>query len=93
MIITARSARAALHEKEIDIPIKYNSVDEPSQITYLRLKEVLVAVAQEHRLGRGSSGTRRPRAIPSRFRSRPRTWQPQARSGVTSGAGSSRSCW
>ncbi len=28
-------------EKEIDIPIKYNSVDEPSQITYLRLKEVL----------------------------------------------------
>ncbi len=30
-----------LREKEIDIPIKYNSVDEPSQITYLRLKEVL----------------------------------------------------
>ena len=26
---------------EIDIPIKYNSVDEPSQITYLRLKELL----------------------------------------------------
>ena len=30
-----------LREKEIDIPIKYNSVDETSQMTYLRLKEVL----------------------------------------------------
>jgi sodium transport system permease protein len=30
-----------LREKEIDLPIKYNSVDETSQITYLRLKEVL----------------------------------------------------
>jgi sodium transport system permease protein len=28
-------------EKEIDIPIKYNSVAEASQFTYLRLKEVL----------------------------------------------------
>jgi sodium transport system permease protein len=28
-------------ESEIEIPIKYNSVDEPSQITYLRLKEML----------------------------------------------------
>ncbi len=26
---------------EIDIPIQYNSVDEPSQITYLRLKELI----------------------------------------------------
>ena len=38
---SARSAAAARARKEIDIPIKYNSVDEPSQITYLRLKEVL----------------------------------------------------
>ncbi len=27
---------------EIDIPIQYNSVDEPSQITYLRLRELVV---------------------------------------------------
>ena len=32
---------AAARTKEIDIPIQYNSVDEPSQITYLRLREVL----------------------------------------------------
>jgi sodium transport system permease protein len=30
-----------LREKEIDIPITYNSVDDTSQMTYLRLKEVL----------------------------------------------------
>jgi sodium transport system permease protein len=30
-----------LREKEIDLPIKYNSVDESSQMTYFRLKEVL----------------------------------------------------
>jgi sodium transport system permease protein len=29
------------HENEIDIPIQYNSVDEPSQITYLRLRELV----------------------------------------------------
>jgi sodium transport system permease protein len=28
-------------EADVEIPIRYNSVDEPSQITYLRLKEVL----------------------------------------------------
>ena len=28
-------------EKDVDIPIKYKSVDEPSQITYFRLKELL----------------------------------------------------
>src|SRR5262249_41056674 len=28
-------------EADVKIPIQYNSVDEPSQITYLRLKEVL----------------------------------------------------
>ncbi len=28
-------------ENEIDIPIQYNSVDEPSQITYLRLRELV----------------------------------------------------
>ena len=36
-------------ENEIDIPIQYNSVDEPSQITYLRLQRAGVSVAQEHR--------------------------------------------
>ena len=29
------------NENEIDIPIQYNSVDEPSQITYLRLRELV----------------------------------------------------
>ena len=29
------------NENEIDIPIQYNSVDEPSQITYLRLREMV----------------------------------------------------
>jgi sodium transport system permease protein len=29
------------HENEIRIPIQYNSVDEPSQITYLRLRELV----------------------------------------------------
>ena len=29
------------NDGEIDIPIQYNSVDEPSQITYLRLKELI----------------------------------------------------
>ncbi len=41
MIIPQDVAQQLLREKEIDIPIKYNSVDEPSQFTYLRLKEVL----------------------------------------------------
>ena len=29
------------HERDVDIPIKYKSVDEPSQITYFRLKVLL----------------------------------------------------
>jgi sodium transport system permease protein len=41
MIVPPDLPQQLLREKEIDIPIKYNSVDEPSQITYLRLKEVL----------------------------------------------------
>ncbi len=41
MIIPQDLPEQLLRENEIDIPIKYNSVDEPSQITYLRLKEVL----------------------------------------------------
>ena len=41
MIIPPDLTEQLLREKEIDIPIKYNSVDESSQITYLRLKEVL----------------------------------------------------
>ena len=41
MIVPQDLPQQLLREKEIDIPIKYNSVDEPSQITYLRLKEVL----------------------------------------------------
>jgi sodium transport system permease protein len=42
-------------EKEIDIAIQYNSVDEPSQITYLRLKELLdrwQRSIRDHRLER-----------------------------------------
>ena len=41
MVIPADLPEQLQREQEIDIPIKYNSVDEPSQITYLRLKEVL----------------------------------------------------
>ena len=41
MIIPRDLPDQLLREKEIDIPIKYNSVDETSQMTYLRLKEVL----------------------------------------------------
>src|ERR1039458_6418810 len=41
MIVPQDLPQQLLREKEIDIPIKYSSVDEPSQITYLRLKEVL----------------------------------------------------
>src|SRR5262249_21363588 len=43
------------NEHEIDIPIQYNSVDEPSQITYLRLREMLVRWRErivDHRLKR-----------------------------------------
>ena len=58
------------NENEIDIPIQYNSVDEPSQITYLRLRELRGSLAEEHRRQAGSSATRRPRATPSRSRSR-----------------------
>jgi len=42
-------------ENDISIPIQYNSVDEPSQITYLRLREVLFRWRQsivDHRLKR-----------------------------------------
>jgi sodium transport system permease protein len=41
MILSHDLKDQLLREKEIDIPIKYNSVDETSQITYLRLKEVI----------------------------------------------------
>jgi sodium transport system permease protein len=41
MIIPRDLTEELLREKEIDIPIKYNSVDDTSQMTYLRLKEVL----------------------------------------------------
>jgi sodium transport system permease protein len=41
MIIPRDLLEQLEREKEIDIPIKYKSVEEPSQITYLRLKEVL----------------------------------------------------
>jgi sodium transport system permease protein len=41
MVVPQDLPQQLVSEKEINIPIKYNSVDEPSQITYLRLKEVL----------------------------------------------------
>ncbi len=41
MVVPQDLPQQLAREKEIDLPIKYNSVDEPSQITYLRLKEVL----------------------------------------------------
>jgi sodium transport system permease protein len=41
MLIPPNLSEQLEREQEIEIPIKYNSVDEPSQITYLRLKEML----------------------------------------------------
>jgi sodium transport system permease protein len=41
MLIPANLAGQLEREGDISIPIKYNSIDEPSQITYLRLKEML----------------------------------------------------
>jgi sodium transport system permease protein len=41
MVIPRDLPEQLQRENEIDIPIKYNSVSEPSQITYLRLKELL----------------------------------------------------
>ena len=41
MLIPANLSQQLEREGDISIPIKYNSIDEPSQITYLRLKEML----------------------------------------------------
>ena len=41
VMIIPKDVPDALRKQEIDIPIKYNSVAEASQFTYLRLKEVL----------------------------------------------------
>jgi sodium transport system permease protein len=41
ILIPANLAQQLEREGDISIPIKYNSIDEPSQITYLRLKEML----------------------------------------------------
>ena len=41
MVIPRDLPEQLQRENEIDIPIQYNSVDEPSQITYLRLKELV----------------------------------------------------
>ena len=39
MVIPATCRSSCSATNDIDIPIQYNSVDEPSQITYLRLRE------------------------------------------------------
>jgi sodium transport system permease protein len=41
MLIPANVSQQIERDGEISIPIKYNSIDEPSQITHLRLKEML----------------------------------------------------
>jgi sodium transport system permease protein len=41
MVIPADLEEQLRRDGDVDIPIKYNSVDEPSQITYLRLRELL----------------------------------------------------
>ncbi|HKI19470.1 MAG TPA: CPBP family intramembrane glutamate endopeptidase, partial [Isosphaeraceae bacterium] len=41
MLIPANLSGQLEHEGDISFPIKYNSIDEPSQITYLRVKEML----------------------------------------------------
>ena len=41
MVISQNLPDQLLRENEIDVPIQYNSVDESSQVTYLRAKEVL----------------------------------------------------
>ena len=81
MVIPPDLPEQLQRENEIEIiPIQYNSVDEPSQITYLRLKE-LVAAGGRASSTAGSSATRRRRATPSRSRSRPRTWRPRSEVG------------
>ncbi len=52
MIIPPDLEAQLRREKEIDIPIKYKSIDETSQITYLRLKEVLLRWRQRIVAGR-----------------------------------------
>ena len=90
----ARPARAARARRAtIDIPIQYNSVDEPSQITYLRLKELLdrwQRAIVDGRLKRDQKTAELHRADPGQGRGR---GDRAARSGAASGAGSSRSCW
>ena len=94
MVDPARPAPSSSSaSKTIDIPIKYNSVDEPSQITYFRLKELLErwktrivagpaqARSEDRELHRADPGQGRGRG------NRPARW---ARA---SGAGCSRSCW
>ena len=41
MVIPADLPDQFRHKNDVQIPIQYKSVDEPSQITYLRLREVL----------------------------------------------------
>src|SRR5262249_47912088 len=41
MIVPAKLAEQLRDETNVEIPARYHSIDEPSQITYLRLKEVL----------------------------------------------------
>ena len=56
------------NENEIDIPIQYNSVDEPSQITYLRLRELLERWRKSIVDSRLKRDQQEPRATPSRSR-------------------------
>lgn len=41
LVIPADLPEQLRRERDVDIPIKYKSVDEPSQLTYFRLKELL----------------------------------------------------
>ena len=85
MVIPADLPRAVREKNDVEIPIHYNSADEPSQITYLRLREVLDRWKRGIVDERPEAGQAAARATPSRSRSRPWTWRPRRSSGAASG--------
>ena len=92
MVIPADLPRQFREKNDVEIPILYRSVDEPSQITYYRLREVL----DRWKRGIVDARTRKdklPQGYAQPIQVKGRTWRPGRRSGAASGARSSRSCW
>ncbi len=93
MVIPRDLPEQLQRETEIDIPIQYNSVDEPSQITYLRLKSWSTAGGTsivDGRLKRDQKTQSYTEPIQVKARGRGHR---AARWAASSGAGSFRSCW